>query len=123
MRIDNKCDGHAGESMVTADVRRDLSLLGRITGSSFQTTWHYRGERFVGQEGWWALPPSVLHGEEPQNEQAESPESNWTFLKGKILKLFARNKLFFLNCVQTCCQADKGWGCYCSLAVVVIFVD
>lgn len=61
-------------------------------------------------------------GEEQQNKQADNPESNWTFLKGEILKLFSRNNLFFLNRMQTCCRTDKSQGRYCSLVVAEIFV-
>lgn len=76
MRIDH--NGRAGKVMVAVDVWRDLSLLGRITDSSSESIWHCRGEvRFVGQEGWWALCPSVLReGKEQQNKQAGNPDSN-----------------------------------------------
>ena len=53
-------------------------LLGRKGGG------HYVHWRCVMEAG-------LREGEEQQNKQADNPESNWTFLKGEILKLFSRN--------------------------------
>ena len=89
MRIDNKCDDRAGESMVMVCVWRDLHLLGGIMGSSFKAFQQHRGEeRFVGLVG--AASTGAAWGEEQRSRQADNPGSNPTFVKGEILKRFCR---------------------------------